>query len=301
MRVLVTGGTGFVGKEIVKQLHGGGHKVRLFVRPGKRTANLSQLGAEITEGDILEPASLVRAVAGVDAVINLAGIISESGSNTFHNVHAVGVSNLIAALKPTGRTRLIHMSALGARPQAASRYHQSKWEGEQSVRGGSVPWTIFRPSLIYGPGDLFVNRLARIIRLFHLAPVIGPGTNRFQPVSVSEVALAFVRALGESRTIAQTYDLAGPEPLTYLEIIKTIRDVLGTKAFICHLPLGLAWQLAKIAEVTFSLFHLAPPLNRDQITMLQEDNVGDPAPAREPLGLPCAISFEAGIRQFLQR
>lgn len=302
MRVLVTGGTGFVGREVVRHLHGEGHAVSLLTRDPQRAAGLAQaFPVRVHQGNMLEPATLPAPLENVDAVIHLVGIISETGSNTFQNVHVTAVQNLIEAIGGRSTLRLIHMSALGTRPQASSRYHQTKWEGEQWVRQSRLPWTIFRPSVIYGPGDLFVNRLALAARRFHFIPVIGDGKTRIQPVEVSQVARAFVRALTAPETIRRSYDLAGAEKLSISEIATIIQRVLGVKAWECHLGFpaarAAAWSLEKIA----ALLRTAPPLTRDQLIMLQEDNTGDPLPAERILGLPAAVPFEEGIASFLQK
>jgi NADH dehydrogenase len=195
--------------------------------------------------------------------------------------------------------RFVHMSALGTRPNAASRYHQTKWAAEELVRHSGLDFTIFRPSLIYGPQDQFINLFARMIRLSPVVPLIGSPRARFQPVSVETVAAAFTKSLGEPKSIGQTYDLCGPEALTLSEILDRILAVLHRRRLKLHVPAGLARFQAVLLELIFRrLLRKVSPLNRDQLIMLQEDNVGNPRPANELFGLTPTLLRE-GIARYL--
>ena len=206
-------------------------------------------------------------MSGVESVIHLVGIISEVGESTFENVHAQGTQNMVAAAQQAGVRRFVHMSALGTRPNAASRYHQSKWAAEELVRHSGLEFTIFRPSLIYGPEDQFVNLFARIIRLSPIVPLLGSPHARFQPVPVEAVAAAFARSLGDPRSVGQTYDLCGPEALTLSEIVDRIQGVLGKRRIKLHVPLSLARCQAACMEFVFRrLLRKAPPLNQRPAT-----------------------------------
>jgi NADH dehydrogenase len=304
MKTLVTGATGFVGREIVRQLHEAGHSVRILARrrnsPRVQEA-ISRYGAEVHPGNVLEAASLHEALSGMDAVIHLVGIIAELGESTFENVHTRGAGNMVVAACQAGVRRFIHMSALGTRPNAASRYHQTKWAAEELVRRSGLEFTIFRPSLIYGPEDQFVNLFARIIRLSPVVPLLGSPRARFQPLSVEAVATAFVRSLGEPQSAGQTYDLCGPEALTLSEIVDRILEVLQRRRVKLRVPLALArCQAAGLESVFRRLLRRASPLNRDQLIMLQEDNVGNPQPANERFGLK-PLRFREGIGKYLRR
>ena len=187
MKVLVTGATGFVGREVVRQLRKGGQAICILARSrtsARAQEAVSSYGAEVYVGDVLDAASLDGALSGMDAVIHLVGIIIEVGESTFENVHSRGTGNIVAAARQAGVKRFVHMSALGTRANAASRYHQTKWAAEELVRRSGLDFTIFRPSLIYGPEDQFVNMFARIIRLSPVVPLIGSPSARFQPVAV---------------------------------------------------------------------------------------------------------------------
>ena len=303
MRVFLTGGTGFVGREVIRWLRAAGHATRLLARKpdGKKVQEIvSRFGAEVCAGDVLNPGSLETGVTGSDAVIHLVGIISEAGRSTYENVHIQGTENVLAAGHKAGLKRFVHMSALGTRPGAAARYHRSKWDAEEAVRKSGLDYTIFRPSLIYGPEDQFVNLFARLIRWSPVLPVLTTGPARFAPIPVETVAQAFVRALSEPKAIGQTYDLCGSETFTLEEILEQILSVMGRKRLKAYFPLGLARCQAAVFEFVFPhLLGVSPPLNRDQLIMLQEGNVGEPRPAQQLFDLE-EVPFQKGIAQYLR-
>ena len=237
----------------------------------------------------------------MEAVIHLVGIISEVGDSTFENVHVRGTGNIVTAARQAGARRFVHMSALGTRPNAASRYHQTKWAAEELVRHSGLDYTIFRPSLIYGPRDQFINLFARMIRLSPVVPLLGSPNARFQPVPVEAVAAAFTRSLSQPKSVGQTYDLCGPDALTLSGIVDQIMGVLQRRRLKLQVPLGLARCQAALLEFIFrSLLRKAPPLNRDQLIMLQEDTVGNPQPANELFGLK-PVTLREGIVGYLGR
>jgi uncharacterized protein YbjT (DUF2867 family) len=299
MKVFVTGATGFVGQEIVRQLHQGGHSVRMLVRNKRAEETGEWAGAEIHIGNILDPESLRGALKEIDAVIHLVGIISEVGKSTFENVHVRGTENVVTAAREAGVKRFVQMSALGTRANAVSRYHRTKWEAEEAVRGSGLAFTIFRPSLIFGPRDMFVNLFAKMIRFSPVVPILGRKDAKFQPVAIETVAGAFVKSLTETRAIGQTFELAGPETFTMSEIIDQILAVMNRKRLKVHVPALVAQIQAGFLEFLFrKILRKAAPLNRDQLIMLQEDNVGNAQPVNELFGLR-PVAFGEGIRKYL--
>jgi len=281
--VFVTGATGFVGRAVIHALRAEGIKVRCLVRRGSER-DLRGLGAiERIEGDILDRRGLDEDMAGCDAVVHLVGIIREHPARgvTFENVHALGTRNVLQAAVAAGVRRFVHMSALGARAGARSRYHTTKWAAEEAVRGSGLAWTIFRPSIIYGPGDGFVTMLARMVRRLPVVPVIGSGRNRLQPVAVEHVAAGFARALLTPASEKQTYAVVGPDAVTLVQLLDLIGSALGRRRVRkVHVPLDVMRPLARA-------FHALPgfPVTPDQLLMLEEDSVGDPEPFHSAFGI----------------
>ena len=295
MRVLITGASGFVGQAVSRAVVGRGHAVRgMTRRPPARP-----LPGEWVAGSVSSVDDLRRAMAGCDAVIHLVGIIGEVGDQTFDRVHREGTRRVVEACSASGIRRLIHMSALGTRSGAVSGYHRSKWAAEEIVRDSGLDWTVFRPSVIYGPGDGFVNLFVRIGRWSPVVPVIGRGDALLQPVPVEAVAGAFAAALDCPAAVRRTYDLCGPEPMTLAAILRVLHEVTRRRRWLVRVPTAVARVQAALLERIFPVFlRCAAPLTQDQITMLEEDNVGDPSPAERELGVR-PVPFREGLLRFL--
>jgi uncharacterized protein YbjT (DUF2867 family) len=295
-RVFVTGGTGFVGRAVIHALRAEGCAVRCLVRRGSER-DLHGLGAiERIEGDVMSRQSLDHAMDGCDAVIHLVGIIREHPAIgvTFERVHTQGTINVLEAAAAVGARRYVHMSALGTRSGARSRYHQTKWAAEEAVRASPVPWTIFRPSIIYGRGDGFVSVLARMLQRLPVIPIIGAGRQRLQPVPVAHVAQGFVRALSIDASVKHTYDVGGPEPVTMVDLIDRVAAAMGRRRPIkAHVPLGL------VRTVTRALYRFSDyPLTPDQLLMLEEENTCEPGPFYETFGL-APVPLDTGLAAML--
>jgi uncharacterized protein YbjT (DUF2867 family) len=299
MKIFVTGATGFVGREIVKKLHAAGYSIRILARNPESVQAIEEFqryGVEIQPGTLFDADALQKGVAGMNAVIHLVGIISEIRENTFEAVHTQGTINLITAVQQTGIERFVHMSALGTRADSESRYHQSKWLGEEAVRQSDLDYTILRPSLIFGTDDQFSTLFTKLIRFSPVIPILGNENAHFQPISVEDVATAFASAVVEPRSIGQIYDLCGPEELTLEEIVNEICAAMGRKRLKLRIPLSVSVKLAATLEFVFPrLLRKAPPLNREQLIMLQENNIGNPEPANQMFNLR-PIRFRDGIR-----
>jgi len=300
--VVLTGGSGFVGRAVLARLLRAGHVVRLLARnpssPALRTlANADAVS--VFPGDVLSAPTLAPAFEGADAVIHLVGIISESGASNFSRVHVAGTQNVVAAAQRGGLKRFIHMSALGTRPAAVSRYHRTKWEAEEIVRRSGLSFTIFRPSLIFGPSDQFVNLLATLARVSPVIPILASRQAHFQPLAVEVVAEAFVRALDAAAAANRTLDLCGPEALTFEQILDAILEVSGRRRLRWRVPPILArWQATWFEWIFPRLLRRPPPLNRDQLIMLAEDHRGDARTANDLFGLS-PVRFREGIARYL--
>lgn len=256
---------------------------------------------EAVPGNVLAPASLAAAVAGRQAIIHLVGIINEKGSQTFDRMHRAAAENVLAAAKGAGVRRLVHMSAMGAAEEAPFAYGRSKALGEKAVRASGLDWTIFRPSIVFGPGDGFVSLLAQIVRANPgFIPVIGPGTTQFMPVSVYDVARVFGDALEKPDTAGKVFPLGGPEIFTLNDIYREIAAAIGKAGKpLVHLPIWYGRILAAGFEWAARRGILAdPPLTRDQLASLERDNVADIAETDRVFGGPWR-PFPAGIREYL--
>lgn len=294
--ILVTGGTGFVGSHVVRRLRQEGLPVRVIVRTPARAAKLRDLGVEVVPGDIADPASLAGAAQGCERVIHLVGIIQEGRGFTFRSVHVEGTMNVLAAAKKAGVKHFFHQSALGTRDSAKSEYHRTKWEAEQLVQASGMPWTILRPSLIYGPGDQFTLRLADAIKLSPVLPVIGSGRSKVQPIYVEDVAVCIAKAVQGEGFFNRIYEIGGPEQLTYEQVTKAIAEALGVKRPTVHMPMFFMRTMARVAETVLP----KPPITTEQLIMLQEDIVCGMRDVREAFGVE-PVGFREGLARFMGR
>ena len=236
MVTLVTGATGFVGREVVKALLARGVEVRCFVRtPGSESVLGGNL--DVHYGDVLDPAALRAAFYDVDVVVHLVAIIRERGSLTLDGINHRGTANVVEAAAGAGVGHFIHQSALGARDDPSYAYLYSKWQGEQAVIGSGLPYTILRPSIIFGPGDEFVNLLASLAKAFPIVPIPGTGRNRFQPLAVDEMARCLAETPGREDLIGKVIELGGPEHLPLDDLVRTIARTCGVRRLRVHVPL----------------------------------------------------------------
>jgi uncharacterized protein YbjT (DUF2867 family) len=282
VRVLVTGGTGFVGPKVVHALRAAGNDVRCLVRDPKRARTLEAWGCELAAGDVTDPASLGAAVDGADAVVHLVSIITGRPED-FERVMIGGTRNLVAAAREAGAGRFVLMSALGVTEETKDLvpYYHGKWEMERAVTGSGLEHVIFRPSFIFGKDGGVLPLFLRQVRWSPVVPVLGSGETRLQPIWVDDVAAYFAAAVELGTVAGRTFELGGPDAVTWDDLYARIRRILGVRRATVHVPLGLMRPAAAVAE-------LLPrsPITRDQLKMLAAgDNVCDIGPAREAFGI----------------
>jgi uncharacterized protein YbjT (DUF2867 family) len=267
-RILVLGGSGFVGRHIVAQLVAEGWRVVVPTRSRERARHLILLPTvDVVQADIHNPATLEGLVADADAIVNLVGIVNESRRGDFERVHVELARNTVAACRKTSVLRLLHMSALNADPQGPSRYLASKGEAEAIVAASELEWTIFRPSVIFGREDSFLNLFARLERFLWIV-ALACAEARFQPVWVGDVAAAFVRALDDERTLRQRYPLCGPRVYTLRELCAYVGELTGYHRAIVPLGATLSTLQARIMEILPGKL-----LTRDNLASMTRDSV----------------------------
>jgi len=276
-RVTVFGGSGFIGRHIVKRLANAGCVVRVAVRDPEGAAFLKPMGnvGQVVPvfADLNDERLVAAAVHGSDAVINLVGILYESGRQGFDAIHVEGARRIAAAAKEAGAARLIHMSALGAARDSISHYARSKAAGEEAVRAAYPEATIMRPSVVFGPEDDFFNRFARMAMLSPVLPLIGGGNTRFQPVYVLDVAEAVARAALDAAQAGKTFELGGPRIYSFRELLTLLLAEIGRRRALISLPFALAGMQGALLQ---SIPFIRPPLTGDQVRQLKRDNVVSP-------------------------
>jgi uncharacterized protein YbjT (DUF2867 family)/membrane protease YdiL (CAAX protease family) len=277
MRIVVAGGSGFLGRHVVEALQARGHDVLVIAR-GRQEA---PPGTERLICDLARGPVPVERLRGAGAVINLAGIKREAGRQTFEAVHVAATSRLIAGGHEAGIRRFVHVSVVCSRPDARSAYHDTKWRAEQAVRGSGLEFTILKPGVIYGSGDDMVTHLVRMIRFAPVFPIVGAGASLLQPVDVRDVAEAVAAALDRPRSIGGTYDVVGPDSMTLGEVVRTVAQGAGLPLRILPTPVPLMRAAVRLMDGLTS----APLSTPAQLQMLIDGLTGDPRPARRDLGL----------------
>lgn len=276
LKICVLGGTGFVGRSLIARLAGAGHRIRVPTRNAARHRELLVLPTvSLVTADVHDPARLERELAGMDCVVNLVGILNEHERDGagFRRAHTELAQTVVAACRSAGVRRLLHMSALKADAvRGPSFYLQTKGEAENVVRdrcGERLHWTIFQPSVIFGPGDSFTNRFARLLKLSPVLPFAKPNA-RFAPVYVEDIVQAMQRSLQDRATHGQSYELCGPRVWTLREIVDFLRRTLGLRRWVIGLPDSLSSLQARVLE-----FVPGKPFSRDNLRSLTVDNVCD--------------------------
>jgi uncharacterized protein YbjT (DUF2867 family) len=291
--ILVTGGTGFIGPKVVHALRAEERDVRCLVRKANKARTLKTWGCELVEGDVTDADSLRAAVDGCDAVVHLVSIIAGSRAD-FRGVMTEGTQSLVTAAAAAGVRRFVLMSALGVSEQTRTLvpYYESKWEMEQAVQASGLEHVIFRPSFVFGRDGGALPLFVKQVRWSPVTPVIGSGKQRLQPIWVEDVAAFFAAAIDLPAAANRTYELGGPDRVTWNELYQRIARTLGKRRTRMHVPVSVARVGATVVERLPKA-----PLTRDQLTMLEAgDNVCDDAPARAAFGIE-AIGLDEQLRR----
>ena len=302
--VTVFGGSGFLGRSVVRALAKRDYRIRVAVRRPELAFHLQPLGRvgqiHAVQANLRYPASVEAAMRGSHAAINLVGILAESGAQTFDAVQGKGAGAVAQAAAAVGAA-MVHVSAIGADENAPSRYARAKAAGEKAVLSAVASATILRPSVLFGPEDQFTNRFATLARISPMLPLIGGGATKLQPVYVGDVATAVADAVDGKTKAGAVYEIGGPEVLTMREIMEIILATIERQRMLVSLPFGLAKLQALFLQFAPGPFKLTP----DQVVLLGSDNVVSAAAKAagltlEGLGIP-ADSLEAIVPQYLWR
>lgn len=280
--ILVTGGTGFIGPKVVRALRERDEPVRALVRDRRRGRQLEGWGCELAEGDMTDAASLRRAVDGCEAVVHLVAIRT-GRPQQFEAVMSRGTRDLLAAAREAGVRRFVHMSASGTGDETKdlTAYYRGKWEMERAVEGSGLPYVIFRPTFVFGRDGGVLPTFIRQVRWSPVTPIVGSGEGRLQPIWVEDVAAFFADAVRNESATGRTFELGGPDAVSWNELFDRIRRVLGKRRATLHVPMPVMRAQARVFELLPN-----PLVTRDDLTMLTAlDHVADMHPALETFRL----------------
>lgn len=278
--ITIIGGSGFLGRHIVRALARRGYRVRVACRRPDLAGHLQPLGNTgqimTVQANVRYPASLAAACEGAYAVINLTGVLYSAGAQSFDAVHSFGAEASAKAARAAKARVFIQMSAIGADANSSAAYARSKAEGEARARAAFPGAIVLRPSIVFGPEDSFFNRFAAMARVAPFLPLIGGGETKFAPVFAGDVAEAVVRLVDKGEADGQTYELGGPEVLSFRQLLQFTLDTIGRNRLLLSLP----WGVAKLQAALMGLLP-RPPLTMDQVELLKSDNVVSAEARRE--------------------
>jgi NADH dehydrogenase len=303
--ITVFGGSGFVGRHVVRALAREGYRVRVASRRPHIAQDLRVMGVvgqvQLVQANVRVPASVERALENASGVVNLVGVLNENGRQTFSRLHAQGAKTIAEAAAKAGIERMVQISAIGADTDSPSRYARTKAEGEAMVREALPTATVLRPSIVFGTEDSFFNRFADMARFAPALPLFGGGKTRFQPVFVGDVARAAVAALEKDEARGETYELGGPGVYTFAELMRFILDEIDRPRLLLPLPWAIGSVIAMLSEMAAILPFVQPVITRDQLIQLQRDNVvADGAKTLADLGVE-AETVDAVVPSYLVR
>ena len=283
--ITIIGGSGFVGRHIVRALARRGYRIRVACRRPDLAGHLQPLGNTgqimAVQANVRYPASLAAACEGAYAVINLTGVLHSAGTQSFEAIHAFGAEASAKAAKAARARLFIQMSAIGADAASSSAYARSKAEGEARARASFPGAIVLRPSIVFGPEDDFFNRFAEMARFSPFLPLIGGGETKFQPVFAGDVGEAVARLVDTGEADGKTYELGGPEAFSFRQLMQFTLDTIGRSRALLPLP----WGVAKVQAAIMGLMP-KPLLTLDQVELLRHDNVVSEEARREQRTLP---------------
>jgi uncharacterized protein YbjT (DUF2867 family) len=302
--IVVFGGSGFVGRYVVRALAKAGKRIRVATRRPHLAVDLRVMGdvgqIQLVQANVRNEASVARAMEGATGVVNLVGILFEKGKQTFQSTQLEGAGIIAKCAADQGISRYVHMSAIGADPNSASNYGRTKGEAESAVTALVPTATILRPSIVFGPEDDFFNRFAAMARITPALPLIGGGHTKFQPVYVGNVAQAVLKGLDTGGGI---YELGGPRTYSFKELLAYIIAQIERPRFLAPLPFPIAFMMGSLMDGLFRFNPFGgPPLTGDQVTMLKADNVvSSDAKDFSDLGITQLESVESIVPSYLVR
>jgi NADH dehydrogenase len=302
--VTVFGGSGFVGRYVVRALAKDGWRIRVAMRRPHLAPELRVMGdvgqIELMQANIRMPDSVGRTLDGAAAVVNLVGVLYEAGRQDFEALHTTAAKSLAEQATGVGVERFVQVSAIGADATSPSKYAQTKARGEQAVRTALPHASIVRPSIVFGPEDDFFNRFSAMANLSPVLPLIGGGATRFQPVYAGDVGAAIAAALRDPLTAGRTFELGGPGVYTFRELMELMLRETRHRRALVPVPIPLARIMGRSGDLQTKLLpFLAPQITSDQVAMLQRDNVADPnLPGLEALGV-APTALEAVLPTYL--
>lgn len=274
--ITVFGGSGFVGSQVVQDLARRGWRIRVAVRRPDRAYKLQTSGhvgqIQAVRCDATDPTQVEAALRGADAAVNLIGVLHEAGARSFQTMHIDTARNIAVGCAAGRVGRLVHVSAIGANPESESKYACTKAAGEMAVREAKPDAVIVRPSIVFGPGDDFLNRFAAMASMSPFLPLIGGGRTRFQPVYVGDVAEAILHAVERSDAAGRTFELGGPAVMTFADILKLVLRETRRRNGLIPLPFPVARAIGSAAQLS-AFVGIPPVLTRDQVVSLESDNV----------------------------
>jgi uncharacterized protein YbjT (DUF2867 family) len=275
--ITVFGGTGFLGRRVVRHLRESGAALRIASRhPGRTEGD----GVERIAADAHDVRAVEAAVAGADGVVNAVSLYVERGSATFRSVHVEAAARVASAARRAGVKRLAHLSGIGADAASSSPYIRSRGQGEAVVQAAFPGAVIIRPAVMFAPDDGFLTTILWLLRLLPAYPMFGDGRAKLQPVYADDVAAAIAQVLRQSETPHRLYELAGPRVYSYAELLRTIAREAGLRPVLMRVPFALWYALAGFAEIL-----PRPPLTRNQVELMQVDTVASDRPGFRELGI----------------